>query len=283
VKKKNKKVAAEEEEAEPTEEELAEAKKAAKAAKKAAKAAAAEETEEIAETPKAKKNKKADDDEEEEAEKPVKKQKTEDKADASTEESFRLFVGGIAWSVDEDQLRKDFAECGEVADLKLLMDKETGKSRGIAFITMADKKGFDAALAFDGEDYAGRKLNVSVATSGGENGKGKAGKGKGKGKDGKGKGKGKTKTKPDGCTSVVVKGLSYEVTEEDLNKCFKACGGGPTNVKVLMDKETGQSRGMAFVDFDDTNAVDEAMKLSETNLKGRSFYMDYSVPRESSW
>merc|ERR1719215_2133556 len=296
-KKKNKKVAADEEEqaeeqpakknkkkkevteetAEPTEEEIADAKKAAKAA---AAAAAAEETEEVVETPKSKKNK-GTADKSEEAEEPVKKkQKNDEGADTknSEPESFRLFVGGIAWSVDADQLRKDFEECGAAADVKLLMDRDTGNSRGIAFITMTDKKGFDAALAYDGEEYAGRKLNVSVATSNGEKGKGK-----GKGKDGKGKGKGKTKTKPEGCTSVVVKGLSYEVTEEDLTKCFKACGDGPTNVKVLMDKETGQSRGMAFVDFDDTNAVDEAMKLSETNLKGRCFYTDYSVPKESSW
>jgi len=287
-KKKNKKITAEEEKeekAEPTEEDAAEAKKAAKAAKKAAKAAAAAlgETEEIAEAPKAKKKKeKADDNEAEEAEEPVKKrQKSEDgEAKSSEAESFRLFVGGIAWSVDEDTLRKDFAECGEVTELRLLMDRDTGNSRGIAFITMADKKGYDAALAYDGEDYAGRKLNVSAAKDDGEKGKGKAGKGKDKGK---GKGKGKGKKKPEGCTSVVVKGLSYEVTEEDLNKCFKACGGGPTNVKVLMDRETGASRGMAFVDFDDTSAVDEAMKLSETNLKGRAFYMDYSVPKESSW
>jgi len=235
-------------------------------------AAEAEEDDEAAK-PKKKKNT------EEAAEEPAsKKQKTDAPAGASEDQSFRLFVGGIAFSVDEDQLRKDFAECGEIADLKLLMDKETGNSRGIAFLTMADKKGYDAALAFDGDDYAGRKINVSVATS---NGKGKD-KGKGKGKDGKGKGKkGKgPQEKPNGCTSVVVKGLSYEVTQEDLQECFKACGEGPTNVKILTDRDTGASRGMAFVDFDDTNAVDEAMKLSETNLKGRNFFLDYSTPRE---
>jgi len=249
------------------------------------KKAAADEAEVEEEEPvQKKKNKKVADEEdaEKEAEEPAsKKQKTEkdSAAGGGEEQSFRLFVGGIAFSVDEAQLRKDFEECGEIADLKLLMDKETGNSRGIAFLTMADKKGFDAALKFDGDDYAGRKINVSVATS---TGKGKDGKGKGKGKDGKGKGKkGKgPQEKPQGCTSVVVKGLSYEVTQEDLQKCFKACGEGPTNVKILTDRETGNSRGMAFVDFDDTNAVDEAMKLTETNLKGRSFYMDYSTPRE---
>merc|ERR1712217_832433 len=86
--------------------------------------------------------------------------------------------------------------------------------------------------------------------------------------------------KPAGCTSVVVKGLAYAVTSGDLEKVFEKCGDGPTNVKLLTDRETGQSRGIAFVDFDSEAAVDEAMKLTETELKGRTFFMDYSTPRE---
>jgi len=287
--KKNKKVIAEEA-AEPTDKELAEAKAARKAARKAAKAASAAAEagpeEEPEEAPKVKKNKKkAKDEEEEEVSEPVqKKAKKADEAAVNGEEPpiYRLFVGGVPYTVQEEQLKKDFSECGEVADIKLLMDRESGESRGIAFITMADKKGCDAALAYHGQEYAGRTLNVSMATSTGgvgTNGKG----GKGKGKDGKAKGKGKSKApqeKPAGCTSVVVKGLSYEVTQEDLQECFKACGQGPTNIKVLTDRDTGKSRGLAFVDFDDTNAVDLAMKLTETNLKGRSFFMDYSTPRD---
>jgi len=286
--KKNKKVIAEEA-AEPTDKELAEAKAARKAARKAAKAAAAAAEagpeEEPEEAPKVKKNKTKTKDEEEEVSEPVqKKAKKADEAAVNGEEPpiYRLFVGGVPYTVQEEQLKKDFSECGEVADIKLLMDRESGESRGIAFITMADKTGCDAALAYHGQEYAGRKLNVSMATSTGgvgTNGKG----GKGKGKDGKAKGKGKSKApqeKPAGCTSVVVKGLSYEVTQEDLQECFKACGQGPTNIKVLTDRDTGKSRGLAFVDFDDTNAVDLAMKLTETNLKGRSFFMDYSTPRD---
>merc|ERR1711976_565454 len=106
-----------------------------------------------------------------------------------------------------------------------MMDLDTGKSKGIAFITMADKAGFDAALKYDGEEYAGRKINVSKANSTGGKGNNGKGKGDGKGKDkGKGKSKGKGKgigEKPEGCTSVVVEGLSFEVTSEDLKECFK--------------------------------------------------------------
>jgi len=189
---------------------------------------------------------------------------------------FRLFVGGMPYDDDGEQLIKDFDECGVVVDFKLMMDFHTGKSKGIAFITFADEAGFKAGLKYEGREYAGRNLNVVKAKSDGGKNKGK---GKGKGKDGKGKGKGKPAElgpKPAGCTSVVVKGLSYEVTEDDLQEVFQKCGQGPTNIKVFLDSYTGASKGLAFVDFDDTDAVDEAMKLTETPLKGRRFFMDYS-------
>merc|ERR1712135_128747 len=116
---------------------------------------------------------------------------------------LKVFVGGLPFSIEEDVLRKDFEECGPVTEIKLLKDAETGRSRGIAFITFATKEGVKKALEFDGDDYGGRNIKVNLATSKGD--------GKGKGKD-KGKGKGKSKgpgEKPAGCTSVVVKGLSY--------------------------------------------------------------------------
>merc|ERR1712025_815217 len=58
---------------------------------------------------------------------------------------------------------------------------------GFAFIKFKTEEARDAALKFDGTEYGGRTINVSIAGEG--KGKGAEGKGKGKGKDGKGKGK----------------------------------------------------------------------------------------------
>merc|ERR1712054_588748 len=110
-----------------------------------------------------------------------------------------VFVRGLPFSVEEEALKKDFAECGEIESLRLPINEE-GKPRGIAFIKYTSKEGVEAALKFDDTEYGGRTINVSKA---GEGGKGKDGKGKGKdgkgkdgkwkGKDGKGKAKGKGK------------------------------------------------------------------------------------------
>lgn len=185
-------------------------------------------------------------------------------------EAFKVVVAGIPHTIDEARLRKDFAKGGEVLNLRLLKDRTTRVSRGIAFISFTGQDGLDAALARNGEDYRGRSLLVEVAQGSAKT-------------DGKGRGKGgadRVGEKPAGCTSVMVKGLSYSVTEADLMDTFKSCGGGPLHVNILCDRETGASRGMAFVDFEGEAAVDDAMRLHGTELKGRRFQMDYAAPRE---
>merc|ERR1719333_1862022 len=107
-----------------------------------------------------------------------------------------VFVRGLPFSATEEQLTKDFAECGEIERLNLPLNDE-GKPKGICFIKFKTQEGMDAALKFDNTDYGGRTINVSKAGEGGKGkdskGKGKDGKGKdgkdskGKGKDGKGK------------------------------------------------------------------------------------------------
>jgi len=99
-----------------------------------------------------------------------------------------VFVGGLSYDTEQETLTKDFGECGEIKTIRMLKNDE-GAFKGIAFIVFKDESGVKEALKYDGDQYGGRTLRVSRASS---NGKGKDGKGKdGKGKDSKGKGKGK--------------------------------------------------------------------------------------------
>ena len=52
--------------------------------------------------------------------------------------STKLFVGGLAWATRDDSLRDHFAQCGDVTDAKVIMERETGRSRGFGFVTFAD-------------------------------------------------------------------------------------------------------------------------------------------------
>lgn len=184
-------------------------------------------------------------------------------------EAFKVVVAGIPTTVSEEALRKDFEECGEVLSCRLLRHRDTKVSRGIAFVSFTNQTALSKALDFDGDDYGGRKLTVQISEGGKERVQSKgtiAG----------------LSEKPSGCTSVIVKGLAFSVTEADLTKTFKNSGEGPTHINMLMNKESGTFKGIAFIDFDDEVAVDEAVKLSGTELKGRRFQIDFATPREKS-
>ena len=77
----------------------------------------------------------------------------------------RLFVGGLSWQTSSEELRKLFEKIGPVVDAALVLDRDTGDSRGFGFVTMADRK--DAANAMkqlDGSEFDGRNLVVNLAT-----------------------------------------------------------------------------------------------------------------------
>lgn len=76
----------------------------------------------------------------------------------------RLYVGNLAFSATEDDVRSAFEPHGEVESVHLVMDRETGRSRGFAFVEMADGDQAEQAIAaLNGADLGGRSLVVNEA------------------------------------------------------------------------------------------------------------------------
>jgi cold-inducible RNA-binding protein len=77
-----------------------------------------------------------------------------------------LYVGNMASSTTEQQLREAFSQYGAVTKVQLIMDRGTGQSRGFAFVEMSD--GADQAItAMNGAQLDGRSLTVNEARPGG--------------------------------------------------------------------------------------------------------------------
>jgi RNA recognition motif-containing protein len=99
----------------------------------------------------------------------------------------RLYVGNLAYSVTSEELQELFAQYGQVRSAEVLIDRETGRSRGFGFVAMVDDADADAAIEnIDGNDYQGRRLNVNEAkprtTGGGGGGGGGYGGGRERGR-----------------------------------------------------------------------------------------------------
>jgi len=75
-----------------------------------------------------------------------------------------IFVGNLAFTVTEQDVRELFAPYGVVDRINLITDRETGRPRGFGFVEMADDQAAQAAItALHGQELAGRALNVSEA------------------------------------------------------------------------------------------------------------------------
>jgi RNA recognition motif-containing protein len=76
----------------------------------------------------------------------------------------KIYVGNLSFDCDDRQLAAAFAPHGEVASAKVVMDRETNRSRGFGFVEMSDDNAaMQAIQAMNGKDVDGRALNVNEA------------------------------------------------------------------------------------------------------------------------
>jgi cold-inducible RNA-binding protein len=101
----------------------------------------------------------------------------------------RLYVGNLAYSVTEAELRDVFAEVGNVAEVKVVLDRDTGRPRGFAFVEMStDSEAADAMSKLNGSELQGRTMNIKEAQERSAGGRGGGGGGWGGGGGGGGGG-----------------------------------------------------------------------------------------------
>ena len=75
-----------------------------------------------------------------------------------------LYVGGLPYSATEADIRETFSPIGEVASVRLIMDRDTGQSKGFAFVEMADDESTDRAMStLNGAQMGGRTIVVNEA------------------------------------------------------------------------------------------------------------------------
>jgi len=77
---------------------------------------------------------------------------------------MKLYVGNLTFDTTEADLRELFGQHGKPTEVGLVTDRESGRSRGFAFVTMGNAEEGNAAIsALEGKDYQGRKLTVNEA------------------------------------------------------------------------------------------------------------------------
>jgi len=77
---------------------------------------------------------------------------------------YKVFVGGLAWTTNQISLRQAFEPFGSVQDAQIVIDRETGRSRGFGFVSFASEASAQAAIKeMEGALLEGRTLRVNAA------------------------------------------------------------------------------------------------------------------------
>ena len=77
---------------------------------------------------------------------------------------MNIYVGNLSYGMSEEELRDAFAAYGDVASVKILSDRETGRSRGFGFVEMPNQSEGETAISqLNGKDVGGRALRVNEA------------------------------------------------------------------------------------------------------------------------
>lgn len=78
--------------------------------------------------------------------------------------SSKLYVGNLSYSVRDDDLLQQFSSFGQVQSAKVMMERDTGRSKGFGFVEMSSSQEAEAAIqGMHGKNMGGRDLTVNIA------------------------------------------------------------------------------------------------------------------------
>merc|ERR1719150_2155373 len=169
--------------------------------------------------------------------------------------AVKLFVGGLSWQTEEDNLRQYFSQFGAIDNVQIMKDPFTLRSRGFGFITFCSPTSLDKVLAVSPHLLDGKKIDPKPATP-------------------------KAKSKEAKTRKIFVGGVSQETSSEEVKKYFSQFG-GVEDIVILMDQITKRHRGFGFVTFQVEETVDLVCDLHYHTIKNKKVEVKKAQPKDA--
>ncbi|XP_039071234.1 28 kDa ribonucleoprotein, chloroplastic-like [Hibiscus syriacus] len=184
----------------------------------------------------------------------------EGEVEVETVVNTKLYFGNLPYNVDSAQLAGIIQDYGSPELVEVLYDRQTGKSRGFAFVAMSTIEDCNTVIQnLDGSEYLGRTLRVNFSD----------------------KPKPKEPLYPETEFKLFVGNLSWSVTSETLTQAFQEYG-NVVGARVLYDGDTGRSRGYGFVSYSTKSEMEAAIQsLNGVELEGRALLVSLAQGRRS--
>ncbi|KAG7660514.1 uncharacterized protein J8A68_005933 [[Candida] subhashii] len=165
-------------------------------------------------------------------------------------DSGKMFIGGLNWDTTEEGLVEYFSKFGEVSDYTIMKDTATGRSRGFGFLTFKDPKSVDEVIKTD-HILDGKLIDPKRAIA---------------------------REEQDRIGKIFVGGIDPMVNEKEFYDFF-AQYGSIIDAQLMIDKDTGRSRGFGFITYDSPDAVDRVTVNKYLSLKGKAMEVKRAEPR----
>lgn len=174
----------------------------------------------------------------------------------------KLYVGNLSFDTTQESLIEYFEQHGAVTDCFLPTDRNTGYKRGFGFVTMADEDAMSAIENLNEVEFEGRTLQVNKSLP-----------------------KGKSPPRRDysrapRATKLYVGNLPFDTSQDEIYSLFEEYG-DVKDCYVPMDRESGQSRGFAFVSLSPEDAQRAIDETDGFEFDGRILRVNEAQPKQS--
>jgi len=208
------------------------------------------------------------------------------KPSSSLSNSNEICCKNLPWNTDENKVGEYFSNYGEVVNVKILYDRVSGRSKGLAFVEFASRDQAQAVID-DSRNLMldGRPLLVNLADQKPERrerlpfNEGDRDRSSGESQYREPREFREPREPRDSRQryTAFVGNLSFNTSEESIRRFFSDCG-NVVDVRIARNEE-GRAKGFCHVDFESAEDVQLAIKKSGQELEGRSMRVDESVPR----
>lgn len=162
----------------------------------------------------------------------------------------KMFIGGLNWDTTEEKLVAYFSQYGKVTDHTIMRDGNTGRSRGFGFLTFENSSSVDEVIKTD-HVLDGKLIDPKRAIA---------------------------REEQDKVGKIFIGGIDPMVNEKEFDEFFSQFG-HIIDCQLMIDKDTGRSRGFGFITYDSPEAVDKVTVNKYLTLKGKAMEVKRAEPR----